>query len=353
MFIKLFKKDIRYLPRVVLTALDNILVYLFNKMPNRGPLYVGWDMTRRCDCRCQYCDWWKAGDVKELSFKEKLEVIRKLGKAGIWMVSFCGGEPLLQDEITLLIKEAKNNGLCVNLSTNGSLLISRYKEIIDSGLDSIIISVDSHVAGVHDELRGRPGLFSDIVKGMELIKNTSRKRPLISVRTLVTKLNYSNLDEYVAFWFNRVDNILLQPIHEGPNQYFKIPDNLRFTQLDENKFRLYYKHLLKKYKFLRTSYNKAIPNFLFCDDWKQRNNICLSGILFAAIDPGGNLYFCSKRDKQIDNLVENDFLELWANQKTRKMRHSQKQNLDCKCLLNATLPSVYINRLRHLGVRNK
>ena len=74
--------------RGFLNGLNNILVFCFNKKVKRTPLYVGWDVTFRCNSRCSYCTSWKLGlekKEKELTTEEAVDIIRQLGELKTWI----------------------------------------------------------------------------------------------------------------------------------------------------------------------------------------------------------------------------------------------------------------------------
>ncbi len=89
-------------------------------------LFSGWPCifirTAGCNLRCSYCDTKYAyKDGKEISVKTLLPKIKKY-KAKL--VEITGGEPLLQKDLILLIKELLRNKYKVLIETNGSLDIS-------------------------------------------------------------------------------------------------------------------------------------------------------------------------------------------------------------------------------------
>lgn len=78
-----------------------------------------------CNLRCKYCDTkygWSneyADSVKEMSVDQIVETVAKLG---IPHVTITGGEPLIHDDIVLLISELAKRNFWVNVETNGTML---------------------------------------------------------------------------------------------------------------------------------------------------------------------------------------------------------------------------------------
>ena len=107
-----------------LTFLDNTLVYLYNKKPSRGPMFVGWNVLFNCNAVCSFCDTHELHKQldREMTTEEAMSVVRQLGEDGTWHLSLTGGETLLRKDLPQIIKEAKKYGMFVNVNTNGALL---------------------------------------------------------------------------------------------------------------------------------------------------------------------------------------------------------------------------------------
>jgi 7-carboxy-7-deazaguanine synthase len=91
-----------------------------------------------CNLRCKWCDTLYSQTSEkgeELTLKEILEV---LNKNHTRYVCLTGGEPLVQDKISMLVKELFRSGHEVDIETNGSIPISDAVE----GLDEVFISMD-------------------------------------------------------------------------------------------------------------------------------------------------------------------------------------------------------------------
>ena len=117
-------------------------------------------VTNRCDLQCWYCFFYaeKAGFVYEPSIETIVNMVRTLRRQGPWTpnaVQLTGGEPLLRDDLTDLIRALKNEGLVhIQLNTNGiaiaRLWIERGKdyavrfvrELREAGTNTIYLSFD-------------------------------------------------------------------------------------------------------------------------------------------------------------------------------------------------------------------
>lgn len=84
-----------------------------------------------CNLRCSYCDtsWANEKDVScELMSEE--DIYEYIKSTGVHNITLTGGEPLLQEGIIELLRLlAKDRSLHVEIETNGSVLLDKFKGI--------------------------------------------------------------------------------------------------------------------------------------------------------------------------------------------------------------------------------
>lgn len=131
---------------------------------NRKIEYLRISITDRCNMRCTYC--MPPEGVKLIPHYEILhygeirEIVRAGALLGIKSVRLTGGEPTIRRDLARLVSMLKEvEGIEeVTLTTNALLLSKLAKELKESGLDRINISLDSL----------RPDRFSEITRGGDL-----------------------------------------------------------------------------------------------------------------------------------------------------------------------------------------
>lgn len=314
------------------TFLINSLCYSLNLQPKRGPLYVGWDITFRCNAKCVYCDRWKT-PKNELNTEEALKIIKELGKMKVWMISFNGGEPMLRKDIGILIKEARKNHILVDVNTNGYFLKQRAKELVDAGVNTISVSVESNKADEHDKIRNCKNLFNALEAGIKEIKNLD-KNVIVKVRANVGKHNYKKLKDYIDYWQDKVDEVVLQPIHECKANFFKVGKELKLNNEDREAFTKEYLTIIKQYKLENTFY-KEFPNFFFDKQNLWNKYLCFAGSFYIQIDPEGNVYPCNEYIKNVGNLKENSFRNVWFGKEMKEFRSLVRNHKNkCMCWYN-------------------
>ncbi len=113
------------------------------------------------------------------------------------MIRIFGGEPFLHPQWPRIFSAAVANGLQLRVVTNGTRLLGRAKEIVQSGLIAIGISVDPPVA--HDTFRG-PGTFSlckQVIAEIDRAKKElGSSTPAVEIYTTVYEGTYAALTSW-------------------------------------------------------------------------------------------------------------------------------------------------------------
>lgn len=339
-----FKKNKGSFPRLFSTFLDNSIVFLTKKSPQKGPLFVVWDITANCNLRCLFCGFGKTNDNilqsdTELPLEQKIKIIKNLAERGVWFLSFCGGEPLLCKDLEQIVKEAKSQKLVVNVSTNGFLLEEKARTLINSGVDFVTISIDGYNPELLEQVRGHKGLFEKIEAGIKAIRVLSKKSPVfIEARYLINKKNYFFMHDFVKVFGLKVNSIIFKPIYQNPNVFYNVPEEMKFSAQDEASFKEQFTTLLKNYKSLDTTYHRNIPLFLFHPEQLKGKFLCFAGTFFGGIDFKGNLFTCHELtivpNESSGNLNNSDLIDLWRSEKINALRTLFKTGARCNCWMD-------------------
>jgi cyclic pyranopterin phosphate synthase len=116
---------------------------------DRDITYLRISVTDRCNLRCIYCMPPEGIVMKEhrdiLSYEQIEAFARKAVATGMTKIRLTGGEPLVRREVPKLVsKLARIRGLRdLAMSTNGTRLREMARELKDSGLMRVNVSLDS------------------------------------------------------------------------------------------------------------------------------------------------------------------------------------------------------------------
>lgn len=125
------------------------------RVPPGPPLWLLAEVTYRCPLHCAFCynpvDYARHGD--ELGTEDWLRVLREARALGAVQCGFSGGEPLLRDDLELLVAEAHRLGYYTNLLTSSvGLTEARAAALKAAGLDHVQLSFQDSTREMNDFL---------------------------------------------------------------------------------------------------------------------------------------------------------------------------------------------------------
>ena len=130
----------------------------------------------RCNFRCPYCmpedtygenhiflpkkNWLSSGEIKRIA-----QIFTQLG---VEKIRLTGGEPLLRKDIFEIISNLNSlsNLNDFALTTNGSLLAVRAKDLKKAGLKRITVSLDSIDEKIFKKMSGGKGSLDSVLHGI-------------------------------------------------------------------------------------------------------------------------------------------------------------------------------------------
>ena len=133
--------------------------------------YLRLSVTDRCNLRCRYCmpEGVEKCDHEEiLTYEEFLRLVALFARCGVDTVRITGGEPLVRRGVEQLVAGLKATpGIRhVALTTNGVLLAQQLPALLDAGLDSVNLSLDSLSPERFRAITGRDE-FETVLQGLD------------------------------------------------------------------------------------------------------------------------------------------------------------------------------------------
>ena len=172
--------------------------------------YLRISITDRCNFRCLYCMPPEGVPLlpreEILSYEEIMQVVKTAIGLGITRFKITGGEPLVRSGgVDFLKTLVQTPGVqWVSLTTNGLLLQKYASQLIDSGINSINISLNSLKADTFARLSGGVDGLKDVRAGIDALLKCGYKN--IKINTVV--MNGYNNDEILDLAHLTID----QPI---------------------------------------------------------------------------------------------------------------------------------------------
>ena len=266
-----------------------------------------WNCIRRCNLNCIHCYANANDDISspEMNTVAGEMFIRDLADFGVPVILFTGGEPLLRKDLFHLAALARNSGIRIALSTNGTLIDEETAgKLSHGGFAEVGISLDG-IGSNNDRFRGQKGAFERSLAG---IRHCIARGLRVSLRLTLTRFNY----EEVPAIFRLVEDESIDRICFYHLAYSGRGDNLRSHDLNHAQTRdivdiiCQYTvdlHSRGKPKEVLMVGNHADGVYLYLklrrDDPERaekvftllrRNGGNNSGIKIGAVDDGGNVH---------------------------------------------------------------
>jgi len=175
---------------------------VFSKSIHWGmPISISVEPTTSCNLSCPECP---SGLKKftrptgKITRDDFAIVLEKMAKTLQYITFYFQGEPLLHSQFADFVRMAKRYKIIVATSTNAHFLdVEVSNNLIDSGLDKLIISLDGVDAETYVKYR-RGGDFNRVIENIKLVVEARKKRnvkhPFLELQFLVLKHNEHQIE---------------------------------------------------------------------------------------------------------------------------------------------------------------
>ena len=251
------------------------------------PLWLLAELTYRCPLHCVFCynpvDF--ATNENELSTEDWLRVLREARAAGSVQCGFSGGEPMLRDDLEILVTEAKKLGFYTNLLTSGvGLNEERIGKLKEAGLDHIQLSFQDSTKELNDFL-SHTKTFELKQRVAHLIKSNGWPMVLNCV------LHRMNIDY--------IDKIIEMAVALGA-EYLELANSQYYSWAKVNRDQLMpTREQLQRAERITNEYREKLGDkirifFVVPDYYETRPKKCMNGwgSVFLTIAPDGTALPC-------------------------------------------------------------
>jgi MoaA/NifB/PqqE/SkfB family radical SAM enzyme len=317
----------------------------------RKPSFCDLIITESCMLKCKMCNMWQSTNDSASpqvdawenfidSFAEFVE-----GKA---QIQFVGGEPLAKKGVFDFIRQAARKGLSTTMTTNGYLINKNVAdEIIGSGLNTLVFSLDSTKKETHDFLRGVNGTHDRVISAIETLGKLKNDSLRIHI---VTTIMQQNLDDLLALadWVNRkdvLDSISFQAVMQPfftpqDNEWYKKEEFLSLWPQDLGKL----SYVLNSLADLRNNgckINNPVGQFRVFKSYFQhpekfvKVSRCNLGYNSVSVNTSGKIFLCLSMDPIGDIREGKSMKEIWFSEEAQQARNSIKNcKNNCKSMIN-------------------
>ncbi|MFQ6110293.1 MAG: radical SAM/SPASM domain-containing protein [Candidatus Aminicenantales bacterium] len=181
-------------------------------------LYI--EPTNDCNLNCIMCARKKSRkEIGYMSLDLYRNIVDQLSGQKISQLTLhLTGEPLLHPGITEMIRYAKDKGLpYVRFATNATLLNDELaRNLIDSGLDSLTVSMDSLIAGTYCPAQKRDEVFAKLDENirhlLEIRNRKNRKHPEVIMQIIDMEKTRDLMSEFVKKWRGIADHVTVKKL---------------------------------------------------------------------------------------------------------------------------------------------
>jgi len=272
------------------------------------PISVQMDLTYRCNERCVHC-YLDHDDHGEMTTAEIKRVIDEMADAGVFILTFSGGEIFLRKDFFEILEYARlERQFCVKLKTNAILIrereAARLREI---GVESIQISIYSHRPEVHDAITLVPGSLRRSIDAARFLKAQGLRVKFANV------LMVQNLQDYTG----------VRALAEELGIECSLdPTITPMMDGDRSVLRLNIDHNGLRNVFRDQSLVGDVDEFCAIADPADESSLsalpCSAGHTTCYVSPYGDVFPCVQFPLPTGNVRKQRFLEIW--------RHSDRMN---------------------------
>ena len=251
------------------------------------PLWLLLELTYRCPLHCAFCynptDFARTGP--ELPTEDWLRVLSEARALGAVQLGLSGGEPLVRDDLELIVAEAHRLGFYINLITSGvGLNETRIAALKDAGLDHIQLSFQDSSKQMNDFLSSTR-TFDLKSKVAALIKQYDY--PMV-LNVVLHRLNIDHVEEIL----NMADRLGAEYVELANTQYYVWAWHNR-DQLMPSRAQVERAEAATK-RFRERIGRPMQIYFVVPDYFERRPKPCMNGLgsIFLTVTPDGTALPC-------------------------------------------------------------
>lgn len=318
-------------------------------------------ITNMCNLRCKMCgQWGETGynigkPMSEINKTLPLEVYKKMVDdvaSGKPIFYIWGGEPFLYPDIMPFLGYIKEKRLIASIVTNGIRLKKNAKELVEMGLDGLMVSLDGP-REVHNEIRGSETCYDTLVEGLQEINEQKRilkkKKPYIMPLVTISRYNQDYLEDIFDIaaeintdclivyysWFTTPEvgqahtELMEKRLNCTPfawKGYVGEFSRVNTDSLMESVRRIKEREYPFFYMFIPNIKETDIPKYYENPLNMFGYNRCVMPWLVAELMPNGDMAFCRDYpDYIIGNITQESIVDIFNSERAKKFRNLLKE----------------------------
>jgi radical SAM protein with 4Fe4S-binding SPASM domain len=265
------------------------------------PLSVQLDLTYRCNERCVHC-YLDHHDHGEMSTAEIKNLLDQMADAGVFYLTISGGEILMRRDFFEILEYARLRTFCIKLKTNGILIRKKEADRIKAlGVESVQISIYSHVPEVHDAITKLPGSLEQSIEAIRRLRAHGIQVTMANVLMVQNANDYAGVRALAAeLGAQFIMDPMITPMMDGDRSILDL--NIDETALRE---------VLRNESLTGASIEEfcAPPQGPDADALDMLP--CSAGHTACYVSPYGDVYPCVQFPLPSGNVRNTKFVDIW------------------------------------------
>jgi SynChlorMet cassette radical SAM/SPASM protein ScmE len=160
-----------------------------------APSIVSLNITSRCNLHCWHCCASNVSTDNDLSTQEILDIIAQMQALKVFSVGIFGAEPLLHEDLFVILEALAESRIRIYLNTNGTLITRKLAQrLARTPIKKYVVSLDGSCSAIQDGVRGS-GSFEKSLKG---IRHLLDENCNVTASTTITRANYRDLKSIIT-----------------------------------------------------------------------------------------------------------------------------------------------------------
>src|ERR1700726_4665408 len=267
------------------------------------PLSVQLDLTYRCNERCVHC-YLDHIDHGEMTTGEIKELLGQMADAGVFYLTISGGEILMRRDLFEILEYARLRTFCIKLKTNGILIRKKEADRIKAlGVESVQISIYSHLPEVHDAITKLPGSLEQSIEAIRRLRAHGIQVTMANVLMVQNVNDYAGVRALAAeLGAKFIMDPTITPMMDGDRSILNL-------NVDENALREVFRN--------EALTGGSIEEFCAPPHGPDADALdmlpCSAGHTACYVSPYGDVYPCVQFPLPSGNVRRSKFLDIWQN----------------------------------------
>lgn len=269
-----------------------------------GVLISQLNVTNACNQRCPMCNLWK--ESGRMPLEQVKLAIDRIADLGSFMLTITGGEPFAHPDIGAIIDYAYEKQFFLNINTDGSVPIGRYRAADLNKVDVAIVSFHAMDEDKLERITGVRGTLPKVLETLRYFRDHSSLR--IILKFVIQSANEGEAEKVQEFADREGFTVEYHPVMVGSGNRPVATDDRVLLPSDEGLLRTLL-WIQERKRAGRTFESSAY--YPFCIDAIRKKSLrwgCDAGLSYLSVSPDGRFGIC-KDVYTSAKITDGDFLE--------------------------------------------